>query len=59
MRRTLQRVVHTAQEALSSEEHNDDPRHVVDDLRKAQKLIDRALKAYVAMAYGAAGEPYK
>lgn len=59
LRRMLQQTVHHAQEALSSDENNEDPRHVVDDLRKAQRLIDRVLKIYTAVASGAAGKPYK
>jgi hypothetical protein len=52
-RRTLQQIVHCAQEALSAHEHDEDPRHVVDDLTHAKGLIDHALKTFLPMARGA------
>jgi hypothetical protein len=55
IRRTLEQVVHCAQEALSAYEHDEDSRHVRDDLMQARDLIDHALKTVAAMAKGAGG----
>jgi hypothetical protein len=43
-RRTLEQIVHTAQEALSTFQAKEDLRCVVDDLHHAKGLIDHALK---------------
>lgn len=58
-RRTLQQVVHCAEEALSAHENNEDPRHVVDDLTQAKQLIEHALKTFLPQAQARTGIPYK
>ena len=53
-RRTLEQIVHCAQEALSAHQNHDDPRHVVDDLWQAKALIDQVLTTFfIPMARGA------
>lgn len=53
IRRTLEQIVHCAEEALSAHSAKEDPRHVRDDLDQARQLIDHALKTYGPMARGA------
>lgn len=55
LRRTMQQILHCAQEALSAYEKNEDPRHVRDDLEQARMLIDHVMKPIRQMANGAAG----
>lgn len=45
VRRTLEQVVHCAQEALSIVENTEDGRCAVDDLLQARDLIDVAVSA--------------
>jgi hypothetical protein len=53
IRRTLEQIVHCAEEALSAYSNREDPRHVRDDLMQARDLIDHALKTVAAEAKGA------
>ena len=53
IRRTLQQIVHCAEEALSAHMNDEDARHVRDDLVQARELIDLALKTVSSMARGA------
>jgi len=55
IRRTLEQVVHCAEEALSAYAAKEDPRHVRDDLLQAYALIQHALKTVSAEAKGAGG----
>lgn len=50
IRRTLEQIVHCAQEALSAFQASEDPRHVRDDLHQARELIDHAMKTIGPMA---------
>jgi hypothetical protein len=44
-RRTIQQIVHCAEEALSVVERDEDPRCAVDDLEQAAVMIERVLSA--------------
>jgi hypothetical protein len=52
-RRTMQQIIHCCVEALSAWEHNEDPRHIRDDLDQARQLIDIVLRTVSPMAAGA------
>jgi hypothetical protein len=54
VRRNLEQIVHCAEEALSAFKHNEDPRHVRDDLLQASQLIAHVMKTIEPMSRGAA-----